>query len=96
MGEAKAYDPLDKGLTWFINGWTALVVLFNTLIMLVLIVSAPVQGFLTVLGDLLSIHYWITDWIMPMIPAIAAIGWRERRRTRPTSDIRGNHGNDRL
>lgn len=80
MGEAKAYDRLDKALTWFINGWTALIVLFNALIMLALIIFAPLQGFLTVLGDLLSIHYWITDWMMPMLPAFAAIAWRERRR----------------
>ena len=79
---------MDKALTWFANGWGALAIFVNVIAIIGLFVGAEsfwagVERFQETYSPF---NLW--NWAMELVlfsPAIGAVMWRERRRTRKSN-----------
>ena len=76
---------LDKTLTWLINGWFILVILFNVVAVIGLMYAAPT--FWAGIGKIQAIYSPFNIWnflveAIIVFPAFVLQNWRDRRRPR--------------
>jgi hypothetical protein len=71
---------IDHALTWFINGWIGLVVLLNIAELGVdIAIGGGLWGGIV---EWFATWNWMTEVALPLLPALGAMAWRDRRRRR--------------
>ena len=82
---------LDRAVTWFIGLWIGLVILLNIVAVLGFVMSAPtVWAGIAKIQDTyspLNLWNWIAE-VVSLLPALGALAWRNRRRSRGATQRR--------